>query len=119
MQLKLLIALLDKMNVSYKYTANRAAAQFHPTVGHYNLGGDWIEDELVLATDSDGIEITKIPACTKPCEYCGIVQSKGTYVIAQIKTPAYYDQSWRIRCKTCKKDLDYNSFIGDKNSNDK
>lgn len=110
---------LDIMGISYTHTATRATAQSQESRGHYNITGDFIEDEVVLNVEPDGIVIESIPPQTKVCEHCNLVVDNPPMVLCKKRKSGITANIWTANCKTCKKDMDFASFIQGYNKPDK
>jgi hypothetical protein len=116
MEKKKLEQLLDSMGIAYTHTASRASSQCHQSLGHYNIGGAWIEDEMQLNLEPDGVLIRDLRQQTQICEYCNVIVDGGSEAICKISFRAGVSRGWEGRCKTCDKTMDFNTFFCRKKS---
>lgn len=111
--------LLDSMGISYTHTANRATQQLHQSRGRYTMTADWIEEEFVPNSEPDGVLIEKIKQEPQVCDYCDVIVDNAPYLNIQYKINRYKSTDWKIRCRTCKKEIDFRDFKASLKSDDK
>ena len=117
MEKKQFETLLDSMGITYIHTANRPTAQSHESLGHYNMSGGWVEEDIVIHQEPDGVKIKQIPFDPN-CGWCNVVVDKPAEIIAQNKRGKYQEKNWTVKCRTCSKELDFATFMGRKKTRD-
>jgi hypothetical protein len=110
MEKKLFEEMLNSMGIAYTHTASRASSQLRPSQGHYNISGSWIEDDFILNAEPDGVEIKSFPKTPVVCEYCDLLVDKTPVIQVQCKNNKFDKTEWKIKCKGCKKDIEYKDF---------
>ena len=102
--------MLEAMGVEYTYTGNRATEQSRQSFGRYNITGDWIEEEVVLNVEPDSVLITQMPDNTGICEHCNLVVDNLPVIHIQCKLNRFKTTDWKIKCTTCRKEIDFRDF---------
>jgi hypothetical protein len=119
MEQKQLEQLLDTMGISYTHTATKPTAQLHPSQGRYTMTGDWIETEFTPNIKATGLKITTIPNKPGVCEYCSLVVENKPVIHAQCKFGRYQTVDWKIKCRDCKKPIEYTDYRAAQKAQDK
>jgi hypothetical protein len=115
MEKKLLEKKLEELGIDFVHTANRGTGQMPQSVGHYNLTGCWIEEDSLVPTEPDGIEIKDFQQ-EYACNYCENVLDRMPIIQLSNKFNRFKSSTWLVKCLTCKKGIDYQVF---KNAPDK
>ncbi len=102
--------LLDIMGISYTHTASKPTSQLHQSRGRYSSTGDWIEEEYIPNKMDTGVKIEAIPKETGVCEHCNLVVDELPVIHIQCKVNRFKSTDWKIKCKTCKKEIDFRDF---------
>lgn len=110
--------LLNSMGISYTHTASRATSNSRESLGRYSTTGDWIEEEIVLNAEPDGIKIKALPNEPCVCDHCGLVVDKAPVINVTCKVNRW-KTDWRVKCQDCKKILEYKDFQQSLKSGDK
>ena len=119
MDQKQLERLLDSMGISYTHTATKPISQLHPSKGRYTMTGDWIETEYSPKVEQVGVKIDSIPEECKICEHCNLVVDKPPVIHLQCKVNRFKSTDWKVKCRDCKKEIDYVDFKASIKSIDK
>lgn len=110
MEQKRLERLLDTMGISYTHTATKPTQQLHPSKGRYTMTGDWVETEYTPQVEDVGVKINQMPKETSVCEYCNLVVDNRPVIHLQCKVNRFKSTDWKIKCKDCKKEIDFRDF---------
>jgi hypothetical protein len=110
MDQKQLERLLDSMGISYTHTATKPTQQLHPSRGRYTMTGDWIEEEYSPQVEPVGVRVDAIPDESKICDHCGYVVDKQPVIHIQCKVNRFKSTDWKIKCKDCKKEIEFKDF---------
>lgn len=102
--------LLDTMGISYTHTASKPTQQLHPSRGRYTMTGDWIEEEFMPQVEPVGVKVKEIPTESGVCEHCNLVVDKLPVIQIKCKSNRFMTPDWKIKCVTCKKEIDYIDF---------
>jgi hypothetical protein len=100
--------LLDTMGIVYIHTATKPTAQSHPSQGHYNNLGDWIDERIDVQVEPTGIKIKDIPKDKSVCDYCNVIKSPLLHI--QCKNNRYRMTGWKVKCQDCKKEIEFQDF---------
>lgn len=111
--------LLDTMGIVYTHTASRATQQSRQSLGRYTMTGDWIEEETILNSEPDGVKIEEIACSPSVCDYCDLIVDKPAVLNIQYKINRFKSTDWKVKCKTCRKELDFMDFKQSIKSDDK
>lgn len=115
MEKKLLEQQLTELGITYTHKSNRATDSISESIGRYSTTGDWIEEEIILHVEPDGIEIQKFQKCYN-CNYCDLILDKMPVFQLSTKMNRYKKDVWLVKCLSCRKGIDFKTF---KNSSDK
>lgn len=110
---------LTAMGVKYTHGVKTGSPKSVETKGHYNMNAGWIEDEVIFNTEPDGIVITEMPQETQVCEYCDSLVDKAPIIHLQCKTNRFRTVDWKVKCRDCKKEIEYKDFKSLNKSADK
>lgn len=110
MEQKLFEQLLDAMGIAYTHTSTRPTQQLHQSLGRYSTTGEWIEEQYIPMTKPDGIKVTTIPDESGICDHCSLVVDKLPVIHIQCKVNRFKSTDWKIKCKDCKKEIDFRDF---------
>ncbi len=111
--------LLDAMGITYTHTSTRPTSQLHQSQGRYTMTGDWVETEYIPSVENDGVKIEAIPNESNVCDHCGLVVDKQPVIHVQCKVNRFKSTDWKIKCRDCKKEIDYIDFKASIKSVDK
>lgn len=102
--------ILDGMGITYTHTATKPTSQHHESRGRYTSTGDWVETEYIPKVLDVGVKIDVIPEEASVCEHCNLVVDKPPVIQIKCKSNRFMTPDWKIKCVTCKKQIEYTDY---------
>jgi hypothetical protein len=95
-------------------SVTKAPGKLVPSIGRMNNFGDWVPEKFELSeefTQADHLIIKRLKKAEEICNFCrDVVQGQPTVHI-QCKRGRYQTENWAVKCRQCKKEIEYRDFV--------